>query len=193
MKYQIFDKEIQSIAPLWLDPADIQQNRKPYFLILLLPFFIFLIMSGLIFYSWILGNLIATPASNPLVYLTLYFLGSIGFSSESPHDVINDAVYSSMNWPVSLDESDNIGLNVLDVLGIVNTDRLIKDLGIPIEVITDSLVPLYFVFPMMYTTYLSQPTIFIILFSLLAVHSNELLSVLAELVLFFTRHRNLRL
>ena len=66
------DTYVDRIAPLWLDPKNLDQHKSILLLFLFVPFIIFVVASGLVFYSWSLSNMSKDLPSNIIVYLPMY-------------------------------------------------------------------------------------------------------------------------
>jgi hypothetical protein len=185
IKYEETNKEIQHIAPLWLDPADSQQSKKMFFIILLLPFLLFVVFSGFAFYSWILNNTSEEPPSNPVVYFPLYLSSSLGLGPESQQGVVNDFLYNYINWPVFIGQTDNIGLNIIRAFHIVDVSQLLRNSGLPPEVIAQTpTVPLYWFLPAMIDMYYNNQPLFLFLISLMITPNNALLPLIAQFIIF---------
>ena len=121
-KYKLINKEIHNIAPLWFDPVLQSPNRKFFFIILLLPLFIFLFVSGLIFYNWILTSISNGSSSNAFVYLPLYIATLLGISQDQPKEIVNDFLYKYLF--TLIDIHDSIGLNILKIFGMIDLKQL---------------------------------------------------------------------
>jgi len=74
------DEQIMLIAPLWIDPLNIKNKNIFSFLILSIPFFIFIVSCSMIFYSWTIpGFLRFGELLNWWLYGGLYALGLLIF------------------------------------------------------------------------------------------------------------------
>lgn len=89
------DKDIHLFAPLWIDPVNVEQNKFLQFLILLIPFIIFLLSVTMIIYSWQYAPSEPFAAANNLsknIYYSLYAF-DIGIFIFSYWRIINEVRY----------------------------------------------------------------------------------------------------
>jgi hypothetical protein len=75
-KEVLTDEQIALIAPLWIDPADPEQDRRVQLVALLAPALIFVLACGLIFYSWTLPAPYAASTASRWLYGVLYLLSA---------------------------------------------------------------------------------------------------------------------
>lgn len=101
------DRQVSLVAPLWIDPANPEQNQTVKFTILLTPFVVFVVAIGLIFYSWTIPNAFSSAGQlNRWVYGGLYVL-SLGVFIYGCWQVITELRRYSGGRPKSVDEAKN--------------------------------------------------------------------------------------
>jgi hypothetical protein len=79
-KESSISKEIVFFAPLWIDPYNQFQNKHLQISILVIPFIIFVLSCGMIFYTWIISDIFsAVEMLNQWIFATIYVLSCILF------------------------------------------------------------------------------------------------------------------
>jgi hypothetical protein len=155
---------------------------------LLLPFFIFIVSSGLIFSNWIIENSIIGPNSNPLAYIPKYLTALLGLTSERPAKVIDDIIYNYVDSDVYFWPPNYTGINILKIFNLVDPDQIVKNFD---SVIQPKLkiygtVPLYSLLPNIYHSYQNQPIILLLIIILLITSFKSLIFLFVQLGLFLT-------
>ena len=94
------DTYVDRIAPLWLDPKNLDQHKSILLLFLFVPFIIFVVASGLVFYSWSLSNMSKDLPSNIIVYLPMYISTLLSLDPSDTQHLMDRVTYNHFDWPV---------------------------------------------------------------------------------------------
>lgn len=98
------DRQIALITPLWIDPANPEQNQSLQFAILFIPAVIFIVTCGLIFYSWTIPDpFTGAGRLNQWVHGGLYVL-SLGVFIYGSQLIFRESRRYSDGWPKQDDE-----------------------------------------------------------------------------------------
>jgi hypothetical protein len=170
--FRKIDTYIDKIAPLWLDPINQDQHKFLLFILLFLPFIIFVLSSGFVFYSWILSNISIDRPSNILAYFPLYTATLFSWDPNDTQDVINQVLYNYFDWSIPVnDESEHVLLGLLKWSGAIKVDSQITQ------------IPVYSVFQSLADSYNDFEFVLVLM---LLVDENDFVFSIVYLILYLT-------
>jgi hypothetical protein len=165
------DAYIDKIAPLWLDPLNPNQHKFLLFLLLFLPFIIFVVSSGLVFYSWMLNNISEDRPSNILAYFPLYISALFSGDPNNTEDIVNQVIYNYFDWSIPINnEKEHVLLRLLKWWGAIELNS--QSTQVPLYGLLQNLMDPYNQFN------------FFILTLILLVDENDFVFSIAYLILY---------
>lgn len=114
---------------------------------LFLPFIIFIVASGLVFYSWFLSNTSSDLPSNLIVYVPLYISTVVSPDPFDTQQLMEQILYNHFAWPVFVSGTDQhpairnlISMDIIEesFLGRENSDNL-RPVQLPLYSLLQSL------------------------------------------------------